>query len=156
MFHLVRARNGAQFHWELWSWRKLGCMDSWSNPKMTLKQGNSISNHPFFLELDTLPLIVSSFLHHLQNPPFWICFNNFWSKEPIKLKFDAGKFFGMRSPKITLRLHKHKPVFSHACGMWHYSYSKKVFSSETKDINLTFAKIGAGLSFRSFKIKFQI
>ena len=36
-----------------WSTVPLGALEL-SNPKMTLKQGNSISNHPFFLELDTL------------------------------------------------------------------------------------------------------
>ena len=46
---------------------------------------------------------------------FWIYtfFNNPWSKEPIKLKFGTSKFFGMRSPKITLRIHKNKPEFSY-------------------------------------------
>ena len=38
-----------------------------------------------------------------ENMPFWIYtfFDNFWSKGPIKLTFGTGKFFGMRSPKIT-------------------------------------------------------
>ena len=47
-----------------------------------------------------------------QNAPFSIyaSFNNVWSKGPIKLKFGTGRFFGMRSPKITLRIHKNKPV----------------------------------------------
>ena len=40
-------------------------------------------------------------------------FNNSWLKEPIKLKFGTGKFFGMRSPKILIRMHKNKPVFSY-------------------------------------------
>ena len=31
----------------------------------------------------------------------------------MKLKFGTGKFFGIRSPKITLRIHKNKPVFSY-------------------------------------------
>ena len=50
-----------------------------------------------------------------QNLPFRISafFNNFWSKGPIKLKFGTGKFFGMRTLKITLRIHKNKPVFSY-------------------------------------------
>ena len=40
-------------------------------------------------------------------------FKNFWSKGPIKLNFGTGKSFGMWSPKITLTIHKNKPVFSY-------------------------------------------
>ena len=72
----------------------------------------------------------------------------------MKLKFGTGKLFGMRSPTITLRIHKNKPGFSYFTfqvpvmldwkwdwkTMWHYNYSKKIFSSETKEINLTFCQ----------------
>ena len=87
-----------------------------------------------------------------QNLPFWIYvfFNNFWSKGPIKLKFGTSTFFGLRSPKITLRIHKNKPVVSHFKFLLNLTGSgtgkvcdttiiqKKFFSSKTKDINLTF------------------
>ena len=111
-------------------------------------QGNSISTHPIFLELDIFTsqnffifapfigiieiwelwkfqlLVVSeiSLFKNLdkipygdQNLPFWIYvfFNNFRVKGSIKLKFGTGKFFGMRSPKLTLRIHKNKRVFSY-------------------------------------------
>ena len=102
--------------------------------------GNSISNHPGhdtltsqnifsfapfagiieIWELWKLQLLTSSgscdiaiwkiVQNTLSGPKFS---SNFWSKGAIKLKFGKGKFFGMRSSKTILRIHKNKPVFSY-------------------------------------------
>ena len=71
-----------------------------------------------------------------------------------KLKFGTGKFFGTKVQKSHLKYTKTSLTrkVGLICGTT--IIQKKIFSSETKD-NLKFAKIGAGFSFRSFKIVLQ-
>ena len=108
---LIRHNTAGQFHiiwsnlfklhtlnsqnflilWELWKFQLLTPRGSWDIA--IWKFGQNTSSGPKFA--------------------IYAFFNNFWSKGPIKLKFGTGMFFGMRSPKITLRIHKNKPVFSY-------------------------------------------